>query len=131
MIRGSLMALLVFVISCGGKDKLPEDVLPPQKMQEVLWDLTRADQYSLTLAQNDTTKSVEFHNKAMYQHVFAIHKIDYNTFRRSYDYYSSNPDKFKIMFDSLQAQKTRFVEQSLLADTINKQPVGNPVKIEP
>ena len=50
MIRRCIfLFVLVSLISCGGKDKIPVGILKPDKMQAVLWDIINADAFTKTI----------------------------------------------------------------------------------
>ena len=40
-----ILLLLPFVFACSNKNDLPEGILPPPKMQEVMWDMIRAGEF--------------------------------------------------------------------------------------
>ena len=89
------------IISC--RSSIPKDVLPPDKMKLVLWDIMQADE----LAEYNLTKDSSFaglkKHVAYYQDVLSIHKITKDQFTKSLAYYSNHPEVFKIVLDSLQS----------------------------
>lgn len=99
--------VLVLLISCGNKDKIPPGILKPEKMQAVLWDVIKADAYTTEFIKNDTAKNAEVENIKLQQKIFAIHKITKADFYSSYDYYKTNTPLFKKMLDSMIAQAER------------------------
>ncbi len=130
MIRVLVVGLFVSMIfSCTGKSKPPDDVLPPLKMQELLWDLSRADQYTQDLILHDTLKKPSETNKELYTQVFAIHKVTPAEFEKSYDYYKHHPNELRVMLDSLQARKSREIERSLL-ENVKPRPVADTLSVK-
>ncbi|MEP7236224.1 MAG: DUF4296 domain-containing protein [Ferruginibacter sp.] len=108
MIRKYFFIPVLFLfISCGNKDKVPSDILKPEKMQAVLWDVIKADAYTTEFIKNDTAKNAEAENIKLQQQIFAIHKITKADFYNSYDYYKSNTVLFKKMLDSMILQAER------------------------
>lgn len=93
--------LVLLIASCGSS--VPENVLPPDKMQAVLWDVMQADE----LAEYNTMKDSSFASLAKhagyYQNVLSIHKISKKQFTLSLNYYERNPELLKKVLDSLQS----------------------------
>lgn len=100
MIR--LISVLFLLVLAGCKPSLPKDVLPPEKMQTVFWDLTRADEYCNYKVTFDSSWASAEKHEELYQQVFAIHKVSKEQFKKSLRYYQSNPRYLKIVLDSLQ-----------------------------
>lgn len=102
MIRVTLLLFLFFVSSCSEKDKIPSDVLPKDKMQTVLWDMIRADQFlqNYVFAKDTSSKKKEESIK-LYQQVLSIHGISKEKFEKSFLYYKSNPQLIQSIMDSL------------------------------
>ena len=81
--------------------KAPTDILPPDKMKVVFFDLVRADEFANNFIANDTSKNLQVERAKLYQKVFVLHKTTKDEFYKSYKYYQQNPDKHKQLFDSL------------------------------
>jgi len=102
MIRLSAFLLVCcFVIACSGNE-VPKNVLPPQKMQAVLWDAMLADEAADYYIQKDSSLNTLAQHAMRYQQVFQIHKISKEAFKKSLQFYESRPDLLKPIFDSLQ-----------------------------
>lgn len=106
MIRVILIffTLLIF-FSC--KDSIPSGVIAKEKMQQVLWDVLRADALSQQIIKKDSTKSQTVESAILTKKVFLIHHISEEEFKKSYAYYTSRPDLMKPMIDSINAQQVR------------------------
>ena len=110
-----IILFLVFTIgSCRFSD--PKKVLPPAKMQAVMWDMMQADAITEYYTSRDSALSDLAKHVNNYQNVLAIHKITKEDFKRSLSYYQSHPSKLKVIFDSLQT----FTEKTQTIDTIKK-----------
>ena len=105
MSRCILILILFFFNSC--KDAVPSGIIKPNKMQEILWDVFRADALAQQSVKNDSTKIVAEENSMLTLKVFSIHGITKEQFDKSYAYYSQHPDVMRTVLDSLSAQKTR------------------------
>ena len=102
-----LLAGLALVGSCTNKDKMPEGILKPEKMQAVLWDVIKADVFTTDFIKKDTAKNAAAENLKLQQQIFAIHKITKADFYNSYDYYKTNTVVFRKIVDSMIAQAER------------------------
>ena len=95
--------LIILIISaCSGKDERPKDVMPPKKMQGVLWDMMAAGEfYSAYINRLDSTMSKDSARNETYSKVLAIHEIDMATFKRSLSWYKQHPKQMAVILDSL------------------------------
>jgi len=99
-----LLIGLVLLNSCGSKDQLPAGVLKPEKMQAVLWDVIKADAFTIDFIKKDSSKNAAAENLKLQQQIFAIHKITKADFYNSYNYYKENTVEFKKIVDSIVSQ---------------------------
>ena len=97
----SLVFLLVLMLSCSG-NRLPKNILRPEKMQEVMWDLSLADELVNFQSSRDSSWMGDEKHREYYQKVFSIHKITQEEFARSLEYYESHPPMLKSVLDSVQ-----------------------------
>jgi hypothetical protein len=100
-----LFIFLLFFIACSNRNEIPDNVLPPEKMKPVLWDMILADQYILSKDPNEDSLKSEAIIK--FEDVFAKHKIDKESFYNSLRYYEEHPDLLKVLMDSAAAYGTR------------------------
>ena len=105
-----LLAGMVLINSCSSKNKVPADILNPDKMQAVLWDVIKADVFTAEFIKKDSSKNAGAENLKLQQQIFSIHKISKADFYRSYDYYKANTEIFKKVMDSMvvRAEKDRY-----------------------
>lgn len=123
-----ILFFTVSIVSC--QSSIPKDVLPPKKMQAVLWDVMQAD----AMAEYYSTKDSSFLSLAKhadyYQKIFSIHKISKEDFKKSLAYYENHPAILKTILDSLQSvgeqlQKSDSLKNSLplpLPDSTRRRP---------
>jgi hypothetical protein len=95
------------IISCGGKDKIPEGILKPDKMQALLWDIIKADAFTNDFIKKDSAKNAVEENLKLQQQIFAIHHVSKDDFYKSYEYYKTNTPVLKVMLDSMVVQGER------------------------
>lgn len=94
--------LLLAVVRCSNRDSVPSGVLPKQKMQEVIWDLTRTGEFLNNFVLNkDTSGDKLVLSKKWYDKVFSFHGIEEKDFERSYKYYQRHPKLLSEILDSL------------------------------
>ncbi len=103
----------ITLISCYTVDKRPSDVIKPNEMQSILWDVMRAQTLASETLLKDSTLNVAVETKILSKKVFQIHKTDSANFTKSYNWYLKHPDRLKLIFDSLHAQKQREKDTSL------------------
>lgn len=121
--RRTLLLLIscVSLAACNKKNAIPGDVLPQKKMQAVLWDMMRADQFLTDYVMNrDTTANRDTESIKLYRAIFAIHHISKKEFQRSFVFYNEHPALLKPIMDSIAATKTdRAPGQSAKPDSVN------------
>ena len=106
MIKCILIISISFLFySC--KESVPSGLIQKNKMQEILWDVLRADALTQQLVKGDSAKLLADENVKLTKDVFLIHNVTEEQFQNSYDYYTHHPDIMSSMLDSLNAQQTR------------------------
>ena len=100
-----IIATSVLFYSC--KETVPSGIIKQNKMQEVLWDMLRADAFSHQIANSDSTKLADDERAKLKRQVFIIHNITEDQFDKSYSYYVQHPEIMRNMLDSLNSQKIR------------------------
>ena len=105
MIRFCIIALFLF-FSCKQKTKVPDNILPVDKMEKVLIDMLRADEF-YNLKQSDSATIDSFRRTNLYKAVFTLHKTDKEEFRKSLNFYESHPDLLKTVLDSMHSKATQ------------------------
>ena len=101
------LVICLLMVACSNDGAVPKDILPPARMQNVLWDLIQADKFSVLFLSKDSAKNVKEERIRLYEDVFRIHHISKEEFEKSYKFYLSRPDISKVMFDSLAAFANR------------------------
>jgi hypothetical protein len=103
MRRSFLIVTIFFLMqACSKKDKLPQGVLPKEKMREIMWDMIRAGEFlqSYVLPKDSTINKAAEHQK-WYNKIYEIHKTNKAAFEKSYTYYKAHPLLMKEMLDTL------------------------------
>lgn len=103
----TIFCLLISVIffSCVNGDDPPSNIIQPEEMKAVLWDVIRAQSLAHEIAIKDSTVNEAVKTKELSQKVFQIYKIDSAYFNKSYNWYINHPPVLKLIFDTLYSQK--------------------------
>lgn len=97
-----IAAFSLLIASCKSKDAVPGNVLPQDKMQAVLWDIMRADQFLSDYVLNkDTSLKKATESIKLYQQVLAINGVTKEKFERSFSFYKTHPLLLKVIMDSI------------------------------
>ena len=119
------IGILNVCISCSDKNKIPEGIMKPSKMQAVLTDILIADAMNGERVIKDTSLKLPVENASYFLKVFQLHQTTRNEFNKSYSFYLKRPDLLKIITDSASAVINRKNTQlTALPDTIKKKPNG-------
>jgi Domain of unknown function (DUF4296) len=104
-----IASFFLFVFSaCTDTEKVPPDIIPPKKMENILWDMLLADRYSAQYLIKDSAKiNVKAEIFKLYEAVFVVNKTSKTEFVKSYKYYLNRPDLTKTIFDSLSVRANR------------------------
>jgi hypothetical protein len=93
---------IIFFIACSNKNKVPKGILPKDKMEAIIWDMTRTGEFLTNYVFKDSTinktaKSLEWFDK-----VYSFHHVTKDEFEKSYEYYKKHPALLKQIVDSLE-----------------------------
>jgi len=100
-----IVSMVLF--SCYSKDDIPADIIKPEEMKNILWDVMRSQTLANEMFFKDSTIKVAVQTKELTKKAFEIHKTDSAQFNKSYNWYVRHPLQLKVIFDSLDAQKQR------------------------
>lgn len=104
MMRSRIVAtfFLLTIVACGTKHTVPSGVLKPDKMQVVLRDIMRADQFLADYVfARDSTKNKDKESIAWYSRIFRLHNVTREQFRESFAWYRTHPDFLQPLMDSM------------------------------
>jgi hypothetical protein len=102
---------------------VPKKLIPQKQMENILWDMTLADQFAMQYLKKDSAvHSFKDSVTRLYDEVFAIHHITKDEFKESFQYYTNHPEITKVMFDTLFARGNR------MRTEVYKHPVRPPTK---
>lgn len=101
------LVFTIFLVSCYSENKVPNDLIQPSEMKNILWDVMSAQALANELAIKDSSVTITAEMKVLSQKVFELHKIDSSHFNKSYNWYIKHPLVLKLIFDSMYVQKQR------------------------
>jgi len=123
--------------ACKSKDRLPEHILPKEKMEAVLRDMMRADQFLTDFVfSRDTSFNKKAESVRLYRKVLAIHQVSKEEFRESFSYYRSHPGLLKAVLDSIGLQEASVVypygkpDSTKSTDTSSAKQLQKPIPVE-
>ena len=111
MIRIGVIAV-IFFFSCAQKNKVPETILPPDRMDKLLMDMLRAEEF-FNQKQADSAFLDSLNRINLYQSVLATNKTNKEDFKRSFTYYESHPELLKTVLDSMHSQANKKADSSI------------------
>lgn len=83
---------------------MPEGILPPPQMTEVLWDVMRADEM-VTMQFPVDTGTIRFDTSLiLYKQIAKEHNTTQQQFKQSLQFYKDRPDLLLVIIDSLTAR---------------------------
>lgn len=96
--------LFSVLMACGQAGKTPPDVIPPEKMRNILLDMNYAEVFgrdqgvdTARLADSVREKNV----KRYYVQILQLHNVSKDEFMRSYRYYEVHSDKLEQMYKEM------------------------------
>lgn len=100
MLRKYTVILFLVLVSCGEKVvEAPDDLIPKEKMIEMLYDLSL-----INAAKGVNPKILEENNVVPTQFLFEKHGVDSLQFVKSDIYYASIPTAYQAIYESVAAR---------------------------
>lgn len=105
------LLVILFLASCNNAD-IPEDVLPPEKMGAVWYDVILADELTEFASITDSAYRQFSKRTGLYDTVLQLHKISKEQYKRSERFYQSRPDLMREIFDDLKSKTDTTVKKT-------------------
>ena len=117
------------LFSCSGRNKIPAEIIQQKEMQNILWDVIRAQALSGEMARRDSSINEIAETQLLTRKVFEIHNITPSAFDLSYAWYTSHPEMMRIIFDSMNSQNQRQNDLKLKREDMHRlKKIQNKVK---
>ena len=122
-----LSLALIFILACRRGEQIPNDVLSKEKMQAVMWDVMRADQFlSAYVLSKDSSLDKVTESLKYYQDIFTLHQVTREQFQKSFSFYKDHPQLFKTIMDSMSQSRAEAPTSQIAAPTVTVQPIPAP-----
>jgi Domain of unknown function (DUF4296) len=122
-----LLLMIIFGVACNSKTDAPAKLLSRDKMEDILWDLMRADLFiNNYMVIKDTALDKKKQGIELYSQILKLHKVSQEQFRESFSYYRSQPEELKVLMDSLSHHSD---SSTLQKSTITPTPDTIPQKV--
>ena len=130
VIAGLLAIFFLLATGCSDKKSVPSGILSREKMENVLWDMIQADQYTADLAKDSSAHIADLKTERLrlYDQVFRLHDVSRDKFRKSYQYYTDHPELSQDLFDSLLVRGNR-LRSDQYAHPITRPLIGTPTPV--
>jgi hypothetical protein len=106
--------LILFIVGCTDRTKVPKGIVKQDKMEKVLWDMMLVDRYATSFIMSQPRDSFDVKKQQtmdLYEQVFRLNHISREDFIKSYKFYLTRPDLTKTMFDSISSRADRQRDQ--------------------
>jgi hypothetical protein len=113
-----VMVFLLFFFSCKNDNKIPTSIIQPNLMADILVDIAIAEGFSESFLFKDSlSKKDSVLNKEI-SRVLQTHNIKQQQFSKSYQYYASRPNLYKVVMDSTNDRIIRAKEKEFTNDSL-------------
>ncbi len=99
------ITICLLLFSCSDNN-LPRGILPPAKMEILLWEQMRADAFTREFISKDSTKNLANENNKIQKKIFVKYNIEETVFYDSYAYYLKHGELLAPLLDSIIAKQT-------------------------
>ncbi|QNK63327.1 DUF4296 domain-containing protein [Pedobacter sp. PAMC26386] len=101
----NFLCICLLLISIGGcKPGMPSNIIKPDKMGEILYDIHMVDGYITSIPDPDSAKNT---GAAYYKGIYKKFAIDSVQYTRSMNYYYDHPDVMNLMYEKITAKLTK------------------------
>ena len=105
-----LVLILLTVLSCGESDNKPDDILPKEKMVEMLIDIHILESEIQNLRIKKDSSHLLYNS--FEREIFKKNNVDQEVYRRSFEYYLNDVDGMEKIYDVV-IDSLNYMEKSL------------------
>jgi len=111
--------LAVALYACDGGNFSEDGILDQSKMADLLNEVALAEGFAESYLFKDTLQSKDTLVQKELDKVLQLNKISMKQFTKSYHYYKTHPEEFKVMVDTANARASRNREQIYTRRKVN------------
>lgn len=117
--KKGLFSVVMILVMLGCKPPVPKDIIQPDQMGKILYDIHVVDGYVNTIPKPDSAKMVA---ASYYKGVYKKFAIDSASYNKSLDFYYKHPDLMNPIYVQLQTdlKSAKAKEDKIVADSISK-----------
>ncbi|MFD2581022.1 DUF4296 domain-containing protein [Pedobacter vanadiisoli] len=108
-----LWGLMTVILWCGCKPSIPDDIIKPDKMEKILYDIHIVDGYVANIYMVDSAKKVA---AAYYKGIYKKFGIDSAQYNKSLLWYNTNPKELETIYKNIQKSLTKQKKAVEIAD---------------
>lgn len=118
--RNFLCICVVLISFAACKPGIPKDIIQPDKMTDVLYNVHLVDGYITTIPGQDSAKKV---SAAYYKGIYKKFAVDSALYNKSMNYYYDHPDVLSKMYDRIteKLKKTKISVDKIEAKRVLKE----------
>lgn len=119
MMKPILLLMITALLFCSCGNKLPEGVIQPAIMKNMMWDMMVAEQVQKMDTSKESRQHIKDSTTAAFNKILSIYNISEERYKKSLQYYETHPDELKNIFDSLSNYGKRLSDSLKPADKKN------------
>lgn len=116
--KKGLFLVIMILVGLGCKSPIPKDIIQPDQMGKILYDIHIVDGYVNTIPLPDSAKRVA---AAYYKGVYKKFSVDSASYNKSLDFYYKHPDIMNTIYLKLQTdlKDAKKKEDKIVADSVS------------
>jgi hypothetical protein len=114
-----ILLIAIALFSCGGVEFSEDRILDQNKMADLLNEVALAEGFAESYLFKDTLQSKDTLVQKELDKVLQLHQISMDQFTKSYYYYKTHPEEFKVLVDTANARASRNREQIYTRKKVN------------
>jgi hypothetical protein len=113
-----VIGFMLFFFSCKNDNNIPSNMIAPNLMADILVDIAIAEGFSESYLFKDTLSKKDSVLKKEISKVLQTHNIKQQQFSKSYQFYATRPNLYKVVMDSANARIIRGKEKEFTNDSL-------------
>ncbi|GHB67827.1 DUF4296 domain-containing protein [Persicitalea jodogahamensis] len=96
-----LSLILTGLLACNGEDSPPDDLIPQEKMAEILTEIHIAEARVTNMQLRSQDSSILLYEK-MQKRIWEKNKVDTSVYRKSYSFYTTHPALLSEIYEQVE-----------------------------